>query len=156
MHDTAQHAETLEWQGVTYKTILSTDDSGGSMSIVDSVSPVGSGPPRHIHHAEDEAFVILSGEVEMWIEGDTRFAGPGDTVFIGKGREHTFRAIGDRPCRHLIILTPGGFERFFAEMAASRFRIPQEMEQVTESGKRHNLTFTGPPLGADNKKEKTV
>ena len=43
----------IEWNGVAYKTILATEDTGGAMSIVDSVSPPMSGPPRHIHHKED-------------------------------------------------------------------------------------------------------
>ncbi len=140
---------TIEWQGVSYKTILSAQDTAGAMSIVDSVSPVDSGPPRHVHEAEDETFVILTGEVELWIDGVLSTAGPGQSVFIPRGTEHTFRAIGERPCRHLVILTPGGFEGFFAEMAKGQFRIPQDMEQVVECGMRHNMTFTGPPLGAE-------
>ena len=140
--------ETLEWLGVTYKTILSPEDTGGAMSIVDSVSPIGSGPPRHVHHKEDEVFVILTGEVELWLGGETRHAGPGEAVFIPRGTEHTFRATGDRPCRHLVILTPGGFEGFFADMARGQFRIPQDMDRIEESASRFNLTFTGPPLDA--------
>lgn len=119
------------------------------MSIVDSVSPVGSGPPRHVHHKEDEAFVILTGAVEMWIDGETSTAGPGETVFIPRGTEHTFRAIGDRACRHLVILTPGGFEDFFSDMAEGQFRIPQDMDQINQSAAHHNLEFTGPPLGTE-------
>ena len=142
-------AETLNWNGTTYKTILTPEASGGAMSIVDSVSPPNSGPPRHIHHAEDEVFVILTGEVELWINGETSYAGPGDTAFIPRGTEHTFRAIGDKPCRHLVILTPGGFEGFFADMAMSQARIPQDMTIVAESASRHKMEFTGPPLGAE-------
>lgn len=140
---------TIEWLGVSYKTILSPMQSGGAMSIVDSVSPVGSGPPRHVHHKEDEAFVILTGAVEMWIDGETSTAGPGETVFIPRGTEHTFRAIGDRACRHLVILTPGGFEDFFSDMAEGQFRIPQDMDQINQSAAHHNLEFTGPPLGTE-------
>jgi len=139
----------IEWNGVAYKTILATEDTGGAMSIVDSVSPPMSGPPRHIHHKEDETFVILTGEVELWIDGRTSYAGPGQTAFIPRGTEHTFRAIGDKPCRHLVILTPGGFEGFFADMAAAQARIPEDMDVVSESAARHNLEFTGPPLGAE-------
>jgi quercetin dioxygenase-like cupin family protein len=140
---------TIEWQGTTYRTILKTADTEGRMSIVDSVSPPNSGPPRHIHHAEDECFVVLSGEIEFWLEGATRFAGPGEAIFIPRGKAHTFRAVGDRPARHLVILTPGGFEEFFAEMAAGQFRIPHDMPAVLESAARHSLEFTGPPLGME-------
>lgn len=141
-------AGTVEWLGVAYKTILHPEESEGRMSIVDSLSPVGSGPPRHIHHNEDEVFVLLSGECEFWLEGETFIRGPNSTVFIPRGREHTFRVVGDIPSRHLVILTPGGFEGFFADMARGQFRIPEDMPAIEESARRHNLTFTGPPLGA--------
>lgn len=149
MLDNILGKDAVEWQGVHYKTILSKEATGGSMSIVDSVSPDGSGPPRHVHHDADEVFVILTGECEMWIAGETTVAGPGQSVFVPRGREHTFRVIGGQPSRHLVILTPGGFEGFFAEMAAGNFRIPEDMEQVVAIAETYRLEFTGPPLGAE-------
>ena len=139
-------AAGITWLGTDYRLLLSPDDTGGAMSIVDSVAPPGSGPPRHIHHAEDETFVLLSGECTFWLAGETRSAGAGDSVFVPKGAEHTFRVISNHPCRHLSILTPGGFEGFFADMARGGLRIPEDMAAIEESAARHNLTFTGPPL----------
>lgn len=149
MKDFAKTPETFEWQGVTFRTILTTEATEGRMSICDSVAPAGFGPPRHVHRNEDECFVVLTGEIEVWLEGATRIAGPGDSVFIPRGREHTFRVVGDRPSRHLVILTPGGFEGFFSDMAAGQFRIPEDMPAVLESARRHALEFTGPPLGQE-------
>ena len=146
MLDTTLGPGSVVWNGSHYKTILETAATGGAMSIVDSVTPPGMGPPRHVHHAEDEAFVVLSGECEFWVAGRRWTAGPGETAFVPRGTEHTFRVIGTQPSRHLIILTPGGFEQFFHEMAEGRCRIPEDMETVVESGRRHNLDFTGPPL----------
>jgi quercetin dioxygenase-like cupin family protein len=146
MKDIDPKTGQIEWLGVTYKTILSPEDSGGAMSIVDSTSPVNSGPPRHVHHAEDETFVILTGAVRLWLEGKERVLNAGESAFIPRGNEHTFKAIGNEPCRHLVILTPGGFEGFFADMAAGQFAIPQDMPAIVESGERHHMTFTGPPL----------
>jgi quercetin dioxygenase-like cupin family protein len=137
---------TVEWLGVTYKTILATDTTGGKMSITDSVSPAGSGPPRHIHHREDETFFILSGDCEFWMAGSSKIIGEGRTMFIPRGVEHTFKVTSDCPCRHLIILTPGGFEGFFTEMARGQFQIPADMNRIVEIAARFNLTFTGPPL----------
>lgn len=119
------------------------------MSVTDSISPPGSGPPRHVHGAEDESFVILTGSCTFWIEGRTIESGPGEAVFIPRGREHTFRAMDGAPCRHLIVLTPAGFEGFFAEMAAGQYRIPEDMGAVTAVAERFRLSFTGPPLSAD-------
>jgi quercetin dioxygenase-like cupin family protein len=149
MKDQVAERGAVEWRGTTYRTMLAAEETAGRMSIVDSVSPPGSGPPRHVHRSEDECFVVLTGEMEVWIEGETQFAGPGKAVFIARGKEHTFRAVGDRPARHLVILTPGGFEGFFAEMAAGQFRIPEDMAAITKSAARHNLEFTGPPLGME-------
>lgn len=148
MLNTRNQDDTIEWLGVQYRTILATADTGGSMSITDSVSPPDSGPPRHIHHMEDETFVILSGDCEFLLGEESFVRGPGETVFIPRGTEHTFRVVSTSPCRHLIILTPGGFEDFFAEMAIGQFQIPKDMPAIDESAKRHNLTLTGPPLGA--------
>lgn len=147
--------DAVEWLGVHYRTILATADTGGAMSITDSVSPPGSGPPRHIHHDADETFVVLTGDAEFWIEGERFTRGPGETAFIPRGKEHTFRIVSKVPCRHLVILTPGGFEGFFAEMAAGACRIPDDMPQIVEIGNRYNIEFTGPPLDDPEKETLT-
>ena len=146
MKDIEYDGDALEWLGVRYKTILTPEDSDGTMSIVDSWSPAGSGPPRHIHYDEDETFVILTGTCRVWIAGQDRIAGPGETVFIPRGTEHTFKVTGDAPSRHLVILTPGGFEGFFAEMARGQFSLPEDMAKIEAAAARYNLAFTGPPL----------
>ena len=138
--------EMVSWAGSTYRTILSLEASNGAMSIVDSTTDVGSGPPRHVHANEDEIFVVLSGEIELWKAGELSRIGPGETGFIPRGMEHTFRVSSDLPCRHLVILTPGGFEGFFFEMAAGNLSIPEDMPAIVASGTAHGLTFTGPPL----------
>ena len=146
MRDLNTDDATVEWLGVLYKTILAPEDSGGAMSIVDSLSPVGSGPPRHVHHNEDETFVMITGTCKVWIEGVETIADPGESVFIPRGKEHTFKVIGDEPSRHLVILTPGGFEGFFEDMAKGQCRIPEDMPEIEASAAKHHMSFTGPPL----------
>ena len=124
--------ETIEWLGVSYRTILKSSDTGGAMSIVESVSPPRSGPPRHIHEREDETFVLLAGTCNFWVEGAISSRKAGETIFVPRGTEHTFQVAGETPCRHLTILTPGGFEGFFAEMAKGQFRIPEDMAEISE------------------------
>ena len=146
MKDFPDSPDVKVWLGTKYRTILTPEMSGGAMSIVDSLSPVGSGPPRHIHHAEDETFVMLTGQCKVWIDGTETIAHAGESVFIPRGTEHTFKVIGDEPSRHLVILTPGGFEGFFADMAVGQFQIPDDMGPIEDSAERHKMTFTGPPL----------
>jgi mannose-6-phosphate isomerase-like protein (cupin superfamily) len=106
MHEELSGPGVIEWLGVRYKTILPATETGGALSVVDSLNPVGSGPPRHVHEQEDETFVILVGEYEFWMEGQTIPKKAGETVFVPRGREHTFRVVGARPSRHLTIHTP--------------------------------------------------
>tara|TARA_R100000935_G_C2833711_1_gene166741 strand:+ start:1171 stop:1638 length:468 start_codon:yes stop_codon:yes gene_type:complete len=149
MKDSILGPGAIEWLGVHYKTILTTDATNGAMSITVSVSPPNSGPPRHIHHDADETFVLLTGDSEFWLEGELFTRGPGQTVFVPRGKEHTFRIVSDVPARHLVILTPGGFEGFFVEMAAGQLRIPEDMAKITRIAANYQLTFSDPPLGAD-------
>ena len=138
--------DPIEWLGVHYRTILTTAETGGTMSITESISPPGSGPPRHVHHDADETFVLLSGDSDFWLDGQRIARGPGQTFFVPRGKEHTFRVVGDLPARHLTILTPGGFEGFFAEMAVGQYRIPEDMAPIQKIAARYQLTFTGAPL----------
>lgn len=149
MKDTFLGTDAIQWLGVHYRTILTTAATDGAMSITDSVSPPGSGPPRHVHHDADETFVMLSGDAEFWLAGERFTRGPSQTVFVPRGSEHTFHVVSDVPARHLVILTPGGFEGFFVEMAKKQFRIPEDMPAIAEIAARYHLTFSGPPLAMD-------
>ncbi len=146
MKDLVTDPATHVWMGTTFRTLTGPADSGGIFSVIDSTAPVGFGPPRHVHTGEDEVLVILGGEIDWWLSGTSGHAGPGEALFIPRGAEHVWRAVGDEPCRHLIVFTPGGFDGFFAEMAEASYSIPEDMAAVTDSAARHNMVFTGPPL----------
>ena len=136
----------FEWIGAWYKTILSSEDTEGEISVVDCMSPPGFGPPRHIHHSQDETFVILTGRIEFRLEGARFVRGPGETAYIPKGREHTFRIAGEEWSHHFVTTTPGGLDAFFEEMGRQGLDLPHDMERIVENARRHALEFTGPPL----------
>jgi mannose-6-phosphate isomerase-like protein (cupin superfamily) len=146
MKDMIQEATVGEWNGVRCEILLPSEATGGAISVVDTVNPPMSGPPMHIHHAEDEVLLVLSGDIEVSAAGVRSIAGPGRAVFVPRGVEHTFRVVSAIPSRVVAILTPGGFEDFFTDMVRGQYRIPEDMPAIIESGTRHNLTFTGPPL----------
>jgi quercetin dioxygenase-like cupin family protein len=65
----------------------------------------GSGPATlHVHHADDEAWHVLNGELTFRYGDHTETAGPGMTVFVPAGVAHTYTAGDD--ARYLIVLTP--------------------------------------------------
>jgi quercetin dioxygenase-like cupin family protein len=146
MKDNFETEGATEWLGVHYRTILTKEASGGQLSITDSLSPAGSGPPRHVHADADETFVMLTGESLFWKDGETFTARAGDTVFIPRGTPHTFRVTDAGPSRHLVIMTPGGFEGFFHDMGAGCYAIPEDMEKIVGIAQGYHLEFVGPPL----------
>ncbi len=65
----------------------------------------GSGPATlHVHHADDEAWHVLEGELTFRYADRSETVGPGTTVFVRTGTAHTFTAAAG--ARYLIILTP--------------------------------------------------
>ena len=140
-------ATSVQWLGTRYRLSRRAGQKGSRIGVFESLTHPGYGPPRHIHSGEDETFRILSGNVEVWMNGRTRLEAPGSVVVVPRGTEHTFRVVGDLPARMLTIVTPGGFEGFFAEMSKHNCRIPEDMDEIVAIGARFGLTFTGPPLG---------
>jgi quercetin dioxygenase-like cupin family protein len=57
-----------------------------------------------VHHADDEAWHVLDGELTFRYTDRTETAGPGTTVFVPSGVAHTYSA--GLATRYLIILTP--------------------------------------------------
>lgn len=61
--------------------------------------------PRHVHHADDEAFYILEGSLAFDLDGDTVTIDAGGAVMIRKGTVHTWWNPEPTPCRYLILMT---------------------------------------------------
>ena len=72
-------------------------DTGGVLSVVESIDLPGGGPPPHIHHREDETFQILEGEFEFSVGDKKIIAKQGATVFAPRGIPHTYRYLGQTP-----------------------------------------------------------
>jgi quercetin dioxygenase-like cupin family protein len=113
-------------------------DTGGVVSVVESHDVPGGGPPPHIHHREDETFQILEGDYEFMVGGKTILAKPGTTLFAPRGIPHTYRYLGTTPGRLMCIITPSGFEGFFAEIGVLTPQQQQDIPRVLEVAKPHD------------------
>ena len=82
------------------------------------MSPRALAAPLHRHTREDEYSYVLEGRMGALLGDDVVEAGPGDLVHKPRNQWHTFWNAGDEPCRILEIISPAGFERFFAELVA--------------------------------------
>jgi len=97
--------------------MLDGDEAGGRISVVEHpMSPRALAAPLHRHNNEDEYSFVLEGRMGALLGDEHVEAGPGDFVHKPRGQWHTFWNAGDEPARILEIISPAGFERFFAEL----------------------------------------
>jgi len=98
------------------RCILPAEATGGAFSLFEITSPPGDRVPLHTHTREDETFIVLEGEMDLTIDGVTHRLTPGMTAFGPRGIPHGFANNSGAPARLYVITSPGGFERFFAEV----------------------------------------
>jgi quercetin dioxygenase-like cupin family protein len=127
--------EARWWFGALAELKATAADTGGQMTIVEVTEHPGAEAPLHVHHRDDEGFWILEGEVTFHVGDQTIEASAGDYVFAPRDIPHRF-TVGDRGCRMLFILVPGGIEhviRATSEPAPTRtLPPPPEAEPTAE------------------------
>ena len=97
--------------------MIDGSESGGGFSLVEHpMSPARLAAPLHRHTREDEYSFVLEGRVGALLGDDVVVGGPGDLIFKPRDQWHTFWNAGDEPARLLEIISPAGFEHFFAEL----------------------------------------
>lgn len=115
-------------------------ESGGGFSLVEHpMSPRALGAPLHRHTREDEYSIVIEGRVGALLGDRVVEASPGTLIFKPRNQWHTFWNAGDTPARILEIISPAGFERYFAELVAlggSRAAGPEALRSL---GERYGL-----------------
>jgi quercetin dioxygenase-like cupin family protein len=111
-------------------------ESGGGFSLVEHpMSSRALGTPLHRHAREDEYSYVTEGRVGALLGDHVVEAGPGDLIFKPRNQWHTFWNAGEEPARILEIISPAGFERYFAELVAlggSRAASPEALRSLGE------------------------
>ena len=130
-----------------------SEQTGGSIGVLEATSPPGYGPPRHIHYSSDELFYVLEGEF-LFLVGERQISAmPGTFVFIPRGTVHAAKVIGNKPGKVLTAYVPGGLERSFEEFARVRTeqgenagRSTSRSMTVEAINEKFDSEFVGPPL----------
>jgi quercetin dioxygenase-like cupin family protein len=125
--------------------------TGGALAVVEFVAPPGFATPRHVHHAEDEAFYVLEGSLAGFC-GDSKWeATVGSFVWLPKDVPHGYANTADGVTRSLTITLPSGFEQFVEEIgepAPSRTLPPPsepDIQRAMAASARHQAEILGPP-----------
>lgn len=116
VHVPPDGGSTVFLVGDTYTTLLSGAQTGGSFTLLEASVPPDTGPPPHVHHAEDETFVLLEGALTFRVGDQAHASTAGTTVFVPRGTPHSFVNVGRGAARMLFMYTPAGMEGMFAEI----------------------------------------
>jgi len=138
-------------------------DAGERLSLIEHpMSPRALAAPMHRHTREDEYSFVIEGRVGALLGDDVVIGGPGDLIFKPRNQWHTFWNAGEEPARILEIISPAGFERFFAELVelggvssadpqtlgalCARYELEMDPTSVPGLVERFDLRFPGEPL----------
>ena len=143
--------------------MLDGAEAGDRFSLVEHpMSPRALAAPLHRHQNEDEYSFVIEGRMGALLGDEHLEAGPGDLVHKPRGQWHTFWNAGEEPCRILEIISPAGFERFFAELVdlggvgmaspdqlgelCQRFALEMDPDSVPDLIQRFGVRFPAEPL----------
>ena len=138
--------------GDRYHFLVTGAESGGAFAMMEFLVPPQHGPPPHVHHREDEVFYVIEGEFTFTVAGQTIHATAGRTLYGRRNLPHTFKNTGDKAGRMIVVVTPAGLEKFFAEIgtplaspqAAPVEPTPADFQRLLAVAPRYGLEIIAP------------
>jgi len=139
MHTTTSE---LMFLGARCRILANAETTDGRYGLVEMIEvPAGDMPPLHVHREHDECFVLLDGELSLFLPGREVALAVGEFFRAPRGIPHAYR-VGDRPARFLVMSDPSGFEDFVRDVAHLQEQTP---EAVTAAAAGYDIEILGPP-----------
>jgi len=130
------------------KVLLTTEATGGTVSVVLGNLKPGDGPPDHVNFNQDEMFLILEGTCEFGAGDQTTTCGPGTIVFVPRNVVHRFKNVGDTTARVLEWSVPGGTGSLL--QSDLRPRRPRRLHPRAGDGDRQEVRHELPRRALSN------
>jgi quercetin dioxygenase-like cupin family protein len=139
----AEEGEHADFPRLGNRYVLRGESSGGSFALVEqTIPPRALAAPIHTHAHEDEYSFVLTGRLGAQIGDDVVEAGPGDLVLKPRGIPHAYWNPGDEETQLLEIISPAGFEQYFADLAPELTRPDgPNLQALAEIRARYGLTM---------------
>jgi mannose-6-phosphate isomerase-like protein (cupin superfamily) len=153
----AEQGERADFPNLGTRFLVGSEQTDGSFALLEHTVPSRRlAAPTHVHEREDEYSFVLVGLIGAHVGGEEVEAGPGELIVKPRGIPHAFWNPGDEEARLLELISPGGFERYFVEMAPllagggppdpeavseirGRYRLGMDLSSVEPLIKRHGL-----------------
>jgi quercetin dioxygenase-like cupin family protein len=157
--------ETVWLRKLGIRFMIGGEETQGNFALVEHpIGPRALAAPMHTHEREDEYTYVLEGKIGVQIGEEVLVARPGDLVFKPRGVPHAFWNAADEPARALEIISPAGFERYFAELAPlfppanqgpideeavgavrEKYALEMDMGSIPVLAERYGLAIDVPP-----------
>ncbi len=132
--------KAVDLQSVGVRFMAWAEETGGGFSLVEHpIPPRTLVAPMHRHSREDEYSFVIEGRMGARLGDDVVYAMQGDLASKPRNQWHTFWNPDDAPCRILEIISPGGFEHYFEEMAELVASPDFDPASLGELGGRYGL-----------------
>jgi len=132
--------------GVSHIDFKLAPPGNDSVFILENTFHAKGGPARHLHHEQDEWFMILEGEFLFEVGDESRRLGPGDSLFAPRRVPHVWAYVGDGRGRILVAFTPAGKMEAFFRIVTHADAMPPLDPALWAA---HGMQLLGPPLPVD-------
>jgi quercetin dioxygenase-like cupin family protein len=149
-----EHERLAYTGGAELAIILDAVITGGQLTVIDTHSRRGDASPVHIHHYDDEAFLLLDGQMTVWVGEDRHQLRPGGIAFLPRDIPHAVRC--DIASRALVLCTPAGHQEAIFRAAGWDLTKPVPEgwqpadDAVPHAAAQAGNTVVGPPHGLDD------
>lgn len=111
--------------------LLSNTETAGSVTVYEfNLPPNSPGSPPHTHSLEDEYFFVVSGTLDVLLDGEVQRLEAGDFAALTRGRTHMFWNGSETPSKIIMTTTGASFEAF---MAAAAPRLAAAQPETAEA-----------------------
>ena len=112
---------------VIHATGVQTD---GAFGIWETLVAPGKGPAPHTHTHETEIFRVIEGNFHVRCGTQEFEASAGAVLVLPPKIEHAWYNTGTTMARMMGVVTPGGFEQMFVEIAALASPTPASVAAI--------------------------
>ena len=115
---------TVRFGGFSARYVVSAEQTDGAFALIEhELAPRQLGAPMHTHAREHEISHVTAGRLGVADRRRGARGRPGDTVRKPRGIPHAFWNPGDETVRFLELITPPGFEHYFADRRPALRRL---------------------------------
>lgn len=150
----ATEDRTFRFGDLAFRTVLASEFDGAVSVFEVELGPGRLAGPLHVHDNEDAISYVLAGQLTFQVGGGVTEALAGESVALPRRVSHTFWNAGSEPARALDVVTPGGLENYYEELAGivdtadamdrvatmeARYGVRMDWDSIPELLARHGL-----------------